>query len=816
MSTRQPASTTSASKNHFTDLRSVLTKYTYHWPLFVLGLLLALAGAYVYMQIVNPVYEISATILVKDEKKSPEEKSALPELDQSSSPKNAEAEIEILKSKKLISQVVNNLQLWTSYKIHEGIKNQDLYETPPFKFYLLQKGRSLRNQTVDVLIKSKNSFEIQNLSGQKQTVNFNNSVQNTIGTWMLKPTGYLNQYIGSTITLTVNDPQDVSNDYIKLLDAHLLDKLAPTIGLFITDEVPARGQDFLNQLINAYNDAAAEEQKRTTKSTIDFIDNRLASLSGELNHAEQRVEGYRSSQGVTDISSQTKTYLESVQNNDMKLNELNVQLNVVNGIENYVNSPSGNEAPPATIGINDPSLTSLIEKLSQLQLKRSALLATTPENNPMFEPINKQIALTKSSIKETVKGVKASLLNSKKQLESFNNKFQSNIKDIPVQERQVVDMKRQQSIKENLYVYLLQKREELALSYASSFSDARIVDQANVGDVKWPRTPVVAIIALLCGIGIPFLILYFRSSFNNKITGRPDIETMLNAPVLAEISYEDIDKDDVIVVNNRNNLIGEQFRTLRTNLNYLHQNRKVIPAGVQLNLEKGMLIGTTAHDSHLQAEGKGRVTIFTSSISKEGKSFISTNLAASLAISGRKTVLLEMDLRKPKISGMLNLPTNHPGISEFLSYNSTTSSIIQPSGKVDHLDIIGSGQIPLEPSELLEKDRLAELISDLRDRYDDIIIDTPPLHLVTDAMIIARHTDVSLYVIRQGYTGKDELNFIKEIHEADKLPNMNIVFNGIKQNKYGYGYKYDNSYYSSTGNRKKTFKSAWKKFLSRF
>jgi tyrosine-protein kinase Etk/Wzc len=804
MSSRQSTDFRKADKHQFSDLRTVLTKYFYHWPLFVLCLIIALAGAYIYLQNATPAYEVSATILVKDEKKSPQEKAALPELEQSSSPKNAEAEIEILRSKNLVNQVVNNLQLWTTYTTKQGFKTKDLYGTSPFKFILLQKG-VINGDNLQVLIKDKNHFEVENLSGQKQTVAFNQSFKNIAGTWLLKPTDLLDQYIGSTISVTLNDAELVSNSYLKSLDAHLLDKLAPTIGLFITDEVPQRGKDFLNSLITAYNEAASNEQKRTTKSTIDFIDNRLASLTGELSSAEKQVEGYRSSQGLTDINSQAKVYLENTQANDSKLNEVNVQLNVVQGIEQYVSSSSNNADAPATIGINDPALNSQIEKLAELQLKKSALLATTPENNPLFEPINKQIALTKNSIRETVKGVKASLLNSKRELQSVNNKTESSIKDIPVQERQFVGMKRQQSIKENLYVYLLQKREELALSYASTFVDARIVDKANVGDKKWPKTSLITAIALLLGIGVPFMIIYFRQSFNNRITGRRDIETAIDIPILAELSYDDLDKE-VIVVNNQHHLIGEQFRSLRTNLNYLHQSTKAKGADLQLQ-------GT--YTTLEMPEPKGRVTLLTSSVSKEGKSFVSTNLAATLAASGKKAVILELDLRKPKVTGIYNLPSNHPGISEYLTGKVAVESIIQHSDMNANLDVIGSGQIPSDPSELLEKDALAKLIFELRHLYDDIVIDTAPLHLVTDAMIIAKQADVTLYIVRQGYTGKEELTFLREVHEADYLPNLNIIFNGIKKSKYGYGYNYDNSYYNAKP-KKASFKSTWKQILSRF
>jgi tyrosine-protein kinase Etk/Wzc len=803
----------SVNNSQFTDLRAILKKYVYHWPVFIVGLLVALAVAYAYMRMVNPVYEISATILVKDDKKAPDEKSQLPELEQSGAPKNAETEIEIIRSKNLVGQVVDSLQLWTSFKTSQGVKSADLYQTTPVRFALSKKTGVLSGNKIDVFIKDKNSFVMQNLGGQKETVPFNSAVNSDFGTWLLTPTSFLEQYIGSTITIYLHEPDLVSNNYIKALDAHLLDKQAPTIGLFVTDEVPKRGEDFLDNLIKAYNQAAFVEQKKKTKSTIDFIDKRLASLTGELNHAEQNVQGYRSSQGLADISSQAQAYIENQSANNGKLDDVNIQLGVLNGIEAYVNSPSNNDNVPTTMGISDPAFNNLIGKLSELQLKKTSLLATTPASNPIFEPINKQIDVTKSAVKESIKGIKASLLSSKRGLESFNNKFQSSIRVLPNQEREVGDMKRQQSIKENLYVYLLQKREELALSYASTFVDARIVDKANIGDIKWPRTSVVYLIALLAGLGIPFLIIYFRDSFTNKVVSRRDIETGVNIPIMGELAYEEIEKN-AIVVNKVHHLIGEQFRALRSNLHYVHQTKTLSPI-YHASAQKDLLLAGALPDNVL-GNDKGRVTLVTSSISKEGKSFVSTNIAASLAISGRKTIILEMDLRKPKVSGIFNLPTNHPGISEYLSsYNVVLSSIIQHVDKIANLDIIGCGRIPSEPSELLESERLADLIGELKEVYDDIIIDTPPLHLVTDAMIIARLAEVSLYVVRQGYTGKEELTFLHETNQTEKFPNMNIVFNGIKKIKYGYGYNYDNSYYNDAP-LKTPANVQWKRFLARF
>ena len=775
-----------AELRQFTDLKTVLSKYLYHWPLFLTGLLMAFAGSYIYLKTVNSVYEVSATILVKDEKKSPREKSALQELDQTSSPKIAEAEIEILRSKKLMNRVVRDLNLATNYSVKRDFKTIDLYKDSPLSFILIKANKAPFDTRINVLIKDKETFEIQNFGKSPEIFKFNAPIKSSFGVWKLQSKAFIDEFVGTVVTVSLANPEQVAINYSKSIDAHLLDKSAPTIGLFLTDEVPERGKDVLNNLIKAYNLETSSEEKRTTQSTIKFIDKRLASLTGELNSAEREVEGFRSSQGLTDINSQSKVYLENVQLNDNKLNEVNVQLNVINGIERYLNSTSNTENPPATIGISDPALNSSIENLAQLQLKRVALMATTPETNPVFEPIERQIRITKSSIRQSIQGIKSSLSNSKSELESFNNRFESSIRNIPGQERQFVGMKRQQSIKENLYVYLLQKREELSLSYASTLADARVVDNANVGDIKWPRIPLILSIALLLGLGLPFLVIYFRNSFNNKITSKRDIENAMNITILGELSYDDLSKD-IVVLDNKHQMVGEQFRALRTNMHYLHNNKK----------------------------GRGRVTLLTSSVSGEGKSFVSSNIAASLALSGRKTVILEMDLRKPKISGIFNSPTENMGVSDFLSSDIAMEDIVVPYQDIPNLSIINSGHIPPNPSELLERERLVEMITWLRENFDDILIDSPPLHLVTDAMIIARFVDVSLYVIRQGYTGMDELSYIKDVYQSNKLPNMNIVFNGIQKARYGYGYNYDNSYYLAESN-KPAFNKSLNLFVSRF
>ncbi len=746
------------------SFRETLDKYLYHWPLFVIGLLFTLACAFIYLRTTDPVYEAKATLLIQDEKKTTKEDPALQEIDLTAGSKLAENEVEVLKSRQLINLVVRDLQLGTVYSKKRRVTEEDLYGKSPVKLTLLRSSGDLHGQALKVIIKDKNYFYLKDADGEMKTLRFNKAYKNSIGTWKLEPTDFLGDYKDSEIKITVNDPEAVATQVQADLSATLLNKQAPAIGLSIVDPVAKRGKDILNQLITHYNQATISEKNRITQSTLNFIDQRLDSLAKELNTAEKEVEGFRSSRGLTDISSQSQVYLENVQNSDNQLNQVNVQLSVIQGIERYINSGANNRVP-STLGIEDPALNSSIGQLAQLQLEREKLLATTPEGSPLFEPVNRQIQTTKASIRESVRNIKSSLLATKNQLQSFNSQFESSIRSIPGQERQYVGMKRQQGVKEGLYVYLLQKREEISLSYASTIADARIVDNAYVGFVKNPKTPLVYSMAFLLGLVLPVSFMYGRDKIHNRITNRKEIEDIIGNPILGELSYEKT-KSPIVALDKSNFVIGEEFRTLRTNLNFLHEKKQ-----------------------------SGRVTLLTSSIAGEGKSFVSSNLALTLAASSRKTILLELDLRKPKVSQMFKLPHAHPGISNYLNGGSSIEDIIQPSGVHPNLDIIGSGPFPSNPSELLELPEVDVLFAWLRANYDDVIIDTPPINLVTDAMILTGVADVTLYIIQQGYTYKSLLPFIKKLFVDQHFPKMKIVFNGIEKGRYGYGKNYGNNYY---------------------
>ncbi len=766
------------------DIKGILNRYIYHWPLFAVGLFLALTAAFFYLKAAKPLYEVKAAVLIKDEKKTPDQQSALHEIDLLSSSKTTENEIEVLKSQRLVSQVVKDLQLWINYSEPGRLSSKDLYKSGPVKLTVIKPSGNFDHGNLTVTVKDQKSFMLKMPSGGQKEFLFNTSYKNSFGTWKLEPTDKLQQYTGSKINIFISDPEQVGQDYQKSIDASVSNKLATAIILTFDDPVAQRGKDFLNQLIYNYNLAATIEKNKETKSTIDFIDQRLADLSVDLISSEKNAAAFKSSRGLTDITTNSKISLDNLQMNDNRLNDVNVQLSVIENIERYVNSPRNSGKAPSTVGVNDAALGAQIERLTQLQAERDRLLATTPETNPDFEPLNRQIATTREAIKESVANIKSSLLSTRSKLQSYSSHFESSIKDIPTQERQFGSIKRQQESKESLYTYLLQKKEELSVSYASTLSNDRVIDQAYLSSTKGMNKPMAMAMAVLMGLALPAGLIYARNTVSSKITNTQQISQVLNIPVLSELPFES--SSNPITINDHDiNATTEQFRALRTKLYHLYENND-----------------------------RGRVTLITSSVPGEGKSFISSNLAASLAYIDRKTVILELDMRKPQIAGIFNLPKEHPGISNYINGTAGLDDIIQSNKLVPNLDVIACGSIVKNPSELLENKRLKELITTLSHIYDDLIIDSPPVHLVPDAMILSRMADLTLYVIRQGYTELKELNFIKELHQKKLLPAINIIFNGIERVKYGYGYDYTEPYYNAKKSNpaKAVFSNFWSRF----
>jgi capsular exopolysaccharide synthesis family protein len=589
------------------------------------------------------------------------------------------------------------------------------------------------------------------------------------------------------VIIDIGDPSNVADYYVAGVKSALEDKEVPFVDLSMSDVVPQRGVDVLNAVINAYLKAAIDEKNKKTEATIKFISKRIDSIGKDLHLSESQIQSYASSQGITDIAAQSQLSVQDQNASQKALDDINLQIRIINNIENYVNSPGSNKQP-STVGLQDASLNTMLDKLTEAELNKQHLLANNPPDNPVFEPINNEINALQANIREKIRNDKETLLLTKSQLQSTYSRAEGQIRSVPGQQNQYNGMQRDKDVEAKLYSFLLEQREELSLKYASTVSDAKVVDYAHAGKSKWPKSSIVYFLAAFAGMFVPVGIIYTRNSFDNKITNRRQIEQEVDIPILGELSFQESSTPIVITKERGSFAIGEQFRALRSKLYQVLNN-----------------------------EQDGKVGLITSSTSGEGKSFVSANLAVTLAYAARKTIILEMDLRKPKISSIFELSEEHIGISDYLeSDHLKIDDLIRPSG-IPGLDVMGAGTIQHNPSELLEKVNLDNLIDILRKKYDFVIIDSPPIHLVTDALIIARVIDAALYVIRQGYTLKEELDFISEVKSENRFPKLNLIFNGIKREKYGYGYNYNNSYYNTyTSRPKNTFGHAMRAFFSRF
>ncbi|WP_442590905.1 GumC family protein [Pedobacter sp. AW31-3R] len=745
------------------DTRQVMNQYLFHWPVFIISLMVTMALAFVYIKHATPVYLVKAKLSIKDDKNktATDKDAALQQLNISTSPKLAESEVEILRSRPIIKTIVEELQLWCTYSMRNGFRTADLYSSSPVKFKFLGDLADLKDFNFKITFMPAGRYLVTFEDDKEINASFSSTFESEFGKWQLIPTENLKKYAGKTISISLRNPEKTITAY-QMNIGIFLNKTTPIVDLKIEDVEPKRGAKILNRLVAAYQRSNIIDKNKETQSTLKFIDERLDSLKMELTAVEKDVEGYKSSIGLTDISSKSQFLLNNVETNDKQLNEVNIQLNIINGLKRYLNSSNENETPPSTVGLEDPGLNNLATQLTKLQLERAKDLATTPESNPMFVSKNKQISSTKRAFSENIYSMESSLLATKRQLMSFNSKFESGIKDMPGQERQYVSIKRQQGIKESLYIYLLQKREEVALSYASTLTDARTVEEAYYGLPQSNKKMPLAI-ALVFGIAIPVVLISTRNTIRDKVMTKTDIEQVTSAPVICELIQES-SKKPIVVLNKGAFAIGEQIRALRTSI-------------------------LRAYDR------KGKVILFTSSIAKEGKSYVASNIGVSLAILGKKTVILELDLRKPQIAKNFNLPeTVQPGLSDYLAGLASMEDILSPSGVHPNLYIMRAGRIPSNPSELLEGYKMEQLINALRIEFDNVLLDSPPLHLVTDAMILAPLCDMTMYMLRHNYTPKSELKFIDKIFRDHKLFNMHLVFNGVRMDS-RFGYEINYGYY---------------------
>jgi tyrosine-protein kinase Etk/Wzc len=762
----------SNARDNQNDEENFLTKllhlYVPYWPMFILLLLLFGAGAVLYLRYATRIYETSATILVKDEKKGVDESNMMEQLNLFSSKKLVENEIEVIQSRTLMRRVVDSLALYAPITREGKIKSGSAYRSSPIVVEVKSPDSLTPCKKAYFIYDSAQSLVL--LNGHQYPLN--TWVNDSLGELRFKPNpNYIAIQKATPLYFSLINVKSVIDGLLEGLKIAQATKLSSVIVLQMKDAAPKRAEDILNHLIYEYNNAALSDKNALASNTLKFVNDRLKLVSHELDSVEIGIEKYKTKEGIVDISAQGAQYLENAGMNDQKLSEVSVQLAVMDEVEKYVRSKSGQSGiVPSTFGLTDPVLAQLLEKLYNLEVQYEGLSKTTAENNPILISVKNEIDKIKPSILENVQSQRRNLRAGLGNLSSTSDKYNSMLYSLPKKERKLVEISRQREIKNSINTFLLQKREETALSYNSSIADMRIIDQAET-KVKpvAPRTTVILLIAILAAFGAGAAIVSIKEVFNRNIVFRSEIEKYTSIPIIGEIMRETTD-GQLVIQEGRRSVIAEQFRQLRTSLAFIGINSR----------KKKILV--------------------TSSVGSEGKSFITANLGVSLALTDKKVVLLELDLRKPKLSKLLGVQSG-VGITNYFVGNKEPDEIIRKTAVSPNLFVIPAGAIPPNPSELILNGRLDELLSYLDKIFDYIIIDTAPVSPVTDAYILSPFCDATIYVIRHDYTPK---NFIKKLDSNLKvrgLKNIAIVFNDVKNrgvlnysgNAYGYAYGNENN-----------------------
>ena len=747
----------------------IVNRFLPFWPLFAILIFLGLLGAWSYLKWATPIYGVSASLIIKDEKKGEDNARMLESINAFDSKKIVENEIEVIRSRGLVGKVVEDLYLYAPMYEESDLKTISAYTTSP------------------VLIEKKSPQEIPlETSGKPARFYFSLEAENKvkindtvfpIDEWVFDDQLGEVKFIPNPnrkgnpvgpVYFNLVNPKIITNAILEGLDVASTNKLSTVVNISYEDPIRKRGEDIINRLIFNYNQKSVIDRNTLAASTLQFIDERMSEVGIELAELEMEIQKYRSSQGVVDLSEQGKLYLKDVGDYDREIADLNRQLNVLNRAEAYVISKK-NEGGlvPSTMGIDDPVLSNLLDKLYNSEIEYEKLKKTTAENNPILVSRANEIEKIRPSILENIRNQKINVTAS---LANFNlsaTRSNTALNNIPEKERMLVEITRRKTIKNNLYSYLQEKREETALSLAPTIGNSRIVDEAEASmkPVK-PKALLVYFAGLVLSCGIGFTYVLAKENLSKKIMFRKDIEEHTSAPIIAE--FPNLKKEEnKIFLQPWETMVLEEFRHLCAKLGLYNK----------MDSKKSILV--------------------TSSIAGEGKSFVSANLAHSLSMSGQKVVLIDMDFRKPQLSQLFNL-NDTKGVLDFLINKIDHKEIINALPGEDNLFVIPAGTRGGYHSKWLLKENLGNLFKQLTKEYDYIIVDSAPVDLVSEVNALGEFCDKTLLVVRHAYTPKHIIKRLDSSTKLEFLKNVAIVFNGVKKrgltrgiNDFGYGYGYD-------------------------
>ncbi|EKB47392.1 GumC family protein [Cecembia lonarensis] len=797
------------------DIKYYLIKYARYWPLYLTCIFIALVGVFLFHRYSVEEYEVRGSILIK-QKNTPEVRI----LDRSnifSGGQNLENDILLLTSKNLAEEAISKLHLDVSYFAYTTIKEVELYDKSPIRVEVVRDGPQFETGAIFLTKVSDNEFVLSreekgffdflNVKADgpvddeilNKTFRFGELISSSRSSFSVEEIKPMR--VGDKLYFIIHSPSNIIDRYARSIAVRPINSYGTVLQVSMVTKVVEKGRDYVNALMESYIDYDLKEKNRISENTLKFIDDQMRILEDSLKMVERVMLNFKVENKLLDVNSEFGGVLSNMQRLEEMIQNIEFELSYYKSLQQYLMT-KGNDytdiVAPSVVGVNDAFLNGLIRTLVEASLERRKLLVLVNENHPKVKEVDEEISKLRENVFENINNLVANTENRRDEARKKLDKSDAEFSRLPQTESDYTNIFRQYRLRENLYNYLLEKRAEAGIAKASNISDNSVLDYARMGNLIFPQKPKNYGMAIGLGFFIPLLFLLGYHYFNNKIMDQIQLKNAIRIPLLGTIGLSN-KETNMLVAEHPKSMVAESFRSLRSALFYIASDKKC----------KKILI--------------------TSSVSGEGKTFVSLNLAAAMALSGKKTCILGLDLRKPKIADYVGLDSK-TGLSNYLVNKAEKEDVILET-KYENLFMVPSGPIPPNPAELLLKDKMVELLEHLESEFEIVIMDTPPIGLVSETMDLLRFSDVNLYIVRQNYTHKKYLLMINDLYANDQIGNIYAVFNGLKAGGdiydfggYNYGYGYNYSYLRKnkyTGNyyemEDKKPPSQWlDKLLSRF
>jgi len=768
------------------DIRDFLTRYLKYLPWLLVCMVIGLALAYIKIRYAVPIYRVQSTMMIKNEGPGSGGKDdRLGALFMSEPMNNLLDEIEFLKSSPVIARVVRDLNLQTSYYCNGSVKSSFIYRTTPIVLHFIQNGDSNSGIAFRITAIDDRQFLLNN----EKAVNYFGQpfkIGHSICMLTRDMNLDLKAFQSRNYTISWQPAIAMARGLTGAISISQGNEYSSVLTLSMKTESVDMGVDMLNTIMAVYDSLIAQDKKRIAINTANFIDDRVRSLKDSLGGVEGNLSEFKASNQTFDINDQAKSFVSDISQSEKELKTRETQLIIMNWLINYLNEPASSyKSVPVNLGIEEPTLTALFSEYNRAVLDRESNLKTTKPDNPMIKRMEANLDKMKVNMLQALANVKQAAILARDQIVKSNEQLQSQLKTMPRKSIHEQSILHQQQILQELYYFLLQKKLETSISSASTISNSKVVEPAIGSDVPVsPNNKSIYTTYLMIGLLIPAALIAILEVLNDKVNNRLEIQKATQTPILGEVGHSEGDRTLIVSTNSRG-FIAEQFRIIRTNLQYI------------------------------TGKNERPVILVTSSFSGEGKSFVSTNMGAVMALAGKKTVVMEFDIRKPKIISGLDLKRKM-GITNYIIGSANFEDLLIKVEGIDDFYVIPCGPIPPNPAELLLNPRLNELIETAKRHFEVIILDSAPVGLVSDALTLSRFADCTLYIVRRGHTPRRLLGLVNELYSNKKLPAMSVILNDVKlqggyyggygyYGYYGYGYGKNNGYFEGNSGRKGLF-----------